>query len=89
MMAGTPVVTTDFGAFTETVKEGVSGYRFQTLHEAVVATQRAMDLPNSLVRSYAIRNYSLDAVRPMYERWFDNLDGLWNCLLYTSPSPRD
>jgi glycosyltransferase involved in cell wall biosynthesis len=78
MMCGTPVVTTDFGAFTETVRPRVSGYRFQTLQEAVDATEAAMDLDRGDVRSYALDHYSLDAVRPMYERWFDNLDLLWD-----------
>ncbi len=77
MMCGTPVVTTDWGAFTETVAEGVSGYRFQTLQEAVDATDAARDLDRDVVREYAIANYSLEAVAPMYDRWFNNLDGLW------------
>jgi glycosyltransferase involved in cell wall biosynthesis len=77
MMCGTPVVTTDFGAFTETVVEGVSGFRFQTLQEAVDATEKAMGLDRVEVHTYAAGRYSLDAVAPMYERWFDNLDGLW------------
>lgn len=77
MMCGTPVVTTDFGAFTDTVREGVSGYRFQTLQEAVDATDSAMTLDRQRMRDYAIFNYSLEAVRPKYERWFDNLDSLW------------
>ncbi len=77
MMCGTPVVTTDFGAFVETVKPGVSGYRFMTLQEAVDATDAARDLDRHDVRAYALGRYSLDAVAPMYDRWFTNLDGLW------------
>lgn len=77
MMAGTPVVATDFGAFTETVREGVSGYRFQTLLEAVDATRSAMLLDPLRVRRYAEEHYSLSAVTPQYERWLGNLDGLW------------
>ncbi len=77
MMCGTPVVTTDFGAFTETVVEGVSGYRYQTLQEAVDATENAMALPRQDVRNHAMWNYSLSAVAPRYDRWFSNLDGLW------------
>ncbi len=77
MMCGTPVVTTDFGAFTETVKTGISGYRFQTLQEAVDATDAARDLDRDTVREYALSRYSLDAVAPLYDRWFTNLDGLW------------
>jgi glycosyltransferase involved in cell wall biosynthesis len=77
MMCGTPVVTTDFGAFTETVVEGVSGYRFQTLQEAVDRTVAAMELDRQAVRQHAVDHYSLDAVEPLYDRWFTNLDGLW------------
>jgi glycosyltransferase involved in cell wall biosynthesis len=77
MMCGTPVVTTDFGAFTDTVEEGVSGYRFQTLQEAVDGTVAAMELDRVDVSDYALSRYSMDAVRPSYERWFDNLDLLW------------
>jgi glycosyltransferase involved in cell wall biosynthesis len=77
MMCGTPVVTTDFGAFTETVVEGVSGYRFQTLQEAVDRTVLAMELDREAVRQHAVDLYSLDAVEPLYDRWFTNLDGLW------------
>lgn len=77
MMCGTPVVTTDFGAFTETVAEGVSGYRFQTLQEAVDGTRKAIRLNRGNVREYALGRYSLEAVAPQYDRWFTNLDGLW------------
>lgn len=77
MMSGCPAVTFDTGAFTETVVNGVSGYRFHTLQEGVHAVENAMRIPRAVVREHAMRNYSLDAVRPRYERWFDSLDGLW------------
>ncbi len=77
MMCGTPAVTTDWGAFTETVRPGVSGYRFQTLQEAVDLTERALALDRDAVRDYALENYSLEAVAPLYDRWLGNLDGLW------------
>lgn len=77
MMCGTPVVTTDWGAFTETVRTGVSGYRFETLQEAVTGTLDALELDRTYVRNHALMHYSLDAVAPMYDRWFTNLDGLW------------
>lgn len=77
MMCGTPVVATNFGAFTETVLEGVSGYRFQTLQEALDATENAMRLDRRAVHDYAMSRYSLEAVAPMYDRWLGNLDLLW------------
>jgi len=76
MMCGTPVVGKDFGAFVETICEGVSGFTFSTLQEAVDRTREAMNLDRTLVRQHAL-GYSLDAVAPMYDRWFNNLDSLW------------
>jgi glycosyltransferase involved in cell wall biosynthesis len=77
MMAGCPVVTTDWGAFTETVKPGVSGYRFHTLQQGADAVRKAILLDRKKVQEYALQNYSLEAVAPMYNEWFDRLDGLW------------
>lgn len=85
MMAGTPAVTFDTGAFTETVVPGLSGYRFHTFHEGVEATRKAMKLDNGKVRDYAVGRYGLDGVRPLYESWFDRLDGLWGKGWYASP----
>lgn len=77
MLCGTPAVTTDWGAFRETVAEGVSGFRFRTLQEGVDAVRAAMELDREQVRRYALDRYSLEAVGPMFDRWFSRLDGLW------------
>lgn len=85
MMAGTPVVATDWGAFTETVVEGESGYRFQTLAQGVDAVARAAALDNDRVRAFAESRYSLDAVAPQFDRWFHQLDDLWRDGWYELP----
>ena len=77
MLAGTPAVTSDFGAFTETVEEGVTGYRFRTLAEGAEAVERAVTLNRHLIRRRALARFSMDAVGPMFDRWFGELDGLW------------
>ncbi len=77
MMCGTPVVTTDFGAFTDTVRNGISGFRYRTLQDAVDATEAAFDLDRRVVRNHALQHYSLHRVAPQYERWFHDLDHLW------------
>lgn len=77
MVCGTPAVTTNFGAFVETVEEGLTGYRFQTLQEGVDMTLAAMELDRGVIRRRALERFSLEAVAPQYERWFGNLDGLW------------
>lgn len=77
MMCGTPVVASDWGAFTETVEEGVTGYRFSTVQEGVGAVLRAIDLPPQGIRDRALERFSLAAVKPLYEWWFGRIETLW------------
>lgn len=88
MMCGTPAITTDFGAFTETVQEGVSGFRFHTLAEGCEAVERAAMLAPKGIRNYAHRRYSLQSIAPLYERWFQRLDTLWGDGWDTKPIRR-
>lgn len=77
MLCGTPVITTDWGAFTETVVDGVTGFRCHTLAEFVDAAQAARELDREAIRDYAVARYSLEAVAPQYEKYFERLAGLW------------
>jgi glycosyltransferase involved in cell wall biosynthesis len=77
MMSGCPAVTTDWGAFRETVEEGVTGYRFRTLQQGCDAVLKAAELDRKKIQRTANKRYSLKAVAPMFEEWFDQLDGLW------------
>lgn len=76
MLCGTPAVTTDWGAFPGTVKEGVSGARFRTIPEGVEAVNRATQLDRHGIREWAER-YSIWNVRDEYDAWLRRLDGLW------------
>lgn len=78
MFCGTPAVTSDWGAFSETVKPGVSGYRFRSLAEGCEAVEKAMLLDRTKVAAYADNTFSLTAVAPQFTRWFDQLTTLWN-----------
>jgi len=77
MACGTPVITTDWGAFTETVVDGVTGFRCHTLREFVDAAKRAPELDSSVIRKHVVERYSLEVVGAKYERYFKRLDGLW------------
>lgn len=77
MLAGTPVITSDFGAFRETVDDGHTGFRFRTLADAARAVEAAGELDRAKIRDYALDRFSLEAVGPMFDRWFTDLDGLW------------
>ena len=78
MLAGTPAITSDFGAFTETVEDGVTGFRFRTLAQAAQAVERAGSLNRHIVRQRTLARFSLEAVGPMFDRWFTDLDDLWD-----------
>lgn len=78
MLSGTPVITSDFGAFHEIVDEGVTGYRFRTLQEAVDALPRCDLLNPARVRARAVKRFSLKAVAPRFTRWLEQIDGIWD-----------
>lgn len=75
-MTGTPAITTDFGAFTETVEDGVTGFRCHTLAEFCQAVTDAPLLDRTAIRERAVRLYSLDAAAVAYDRWFRRLETL-------------
>ena len=77
MASGTPAITTDWGAFTETVQHGVTGFRCRTLQEFVDAVDSAAKLDPEAIREYALANFSLDVIGEKYERYFKRLQTLW------------
>jgi len=74
-MCGTPVVTTNFGAFTETVNPFV-GATFNTLNEGARAVESVLGLRPSMIRKQAMSRYSLSVVGPIYQEWFNRLGSL-------------
>lgn len=77
MCCGTPVITTDWGAFTETVIHGQTGFRCRTMQEFLDAAVAAPVLNPHLIRAHVVANYSLDVVGVKYEEYFERLSGLW------------
>lgn len=84
MLCGTPVITTDFGAFTETVVHGVTGYRCRTMGEFQWAARHAHTLDRDAIRRHALERWTYDAVAPRYEAFFGRLGGLWGDGFYES-----
>ncbi|TCJ87976.1 glycosyltransferase [Nocardia alba] len=78
MLCGTPVITTDWGVFTETVQQGVQGFRCRTLREFCTAAETVDKLDYRAIREYAIGKFSTDAVAPQYETYFERLLDLWD-----------
>ena len=72
-ISGVPVVTTDWGAFSETVVHGVSGYRCRCIDHFVWALKSVGLLDRAPIRARALANYSFDKVGQMYEEYFSML----------------
>lgn len=75
---GTPVITTDWGAFTETVEDGVTGFRCRTFGEFKRAALAAPELDPYAIRDRAVAQYSLEVIGKKYEEYFARLLHLWD-----------
>lgn len=73
MLCGTPVLTSDFGAFTETVIDGINGFRCRTAADFIARLDDVLDLDRGVVHTQAQLRYSTNVVGPKYERVFTAL----------------
>jgi glycosyltransferase involved in cell wall biosynthesis len=85
MACGTPVICTDWGGFTETVKHGVTGYRCRLFQEFIEATELVKGLSARKIRNYALRNYTMEVAAQNYEAYFTRLSTLWTGGWYARP----
>ena len=80
MMCGTPVITTDFGVFTETVINGYNGQRcntFQEFIDAVKWAEKLSEQDRKWIREDAQDKFSTDEVKYQYNDYFERLYSLW------------
>lgn len=77
MLSGTPVITTPWGAFSETVAPKV-GFRCHTLSEVLAAVDQADTADHAAIRAYALGRFTPDAVAPHYDRWLNQLATLYD-----------
>lgn len=91
MLCGTPVITTDWGVFSETVFDCRTGFRCRTIGEMMWAAMNVKNLaPAAEIREYAKMRFGLDTVRYRYQDYFKQLMDLWDKGFYTETyDPRD
>lgn len=80
LLSGTPLITADWGAYTEVNTEGV-GYRCRTFQEFVDAARNPGIISAHKCRERGER-YTMDAIAPLYEKYFDKL-----IIAHTQPNP--
>lgn len=77
LLCGTPVITTDWGAFTEYVDQGVNGFRCRTMKEFVQAANYVSLLDREAIRTRAHAKFTYGPISNRYEQFFERLQTLW------------
>jgi len=78
LLSGTPVITTDWGAFPEIVPQGEVGYRCHTMDDFLWAARNIDKIDPKRCREYAIANFSMDVVAKKYQEYFTKVHDLHN-----------
>ena len=71
-LCGTPVITKDYGAQTETVEQGVTGLRCHTLEDYCVGIRMAQrgEFDREKIRERAVKRYDMKEVAKTYDYIF-------------------
>jgi glycosyltransferase involved in cell wall biosynthesis len=77
MLCGTPVVSVDYGAMTETVTEGVTGYRCHTLQDWLDGIHAVENLDRQAIADSARVRWSLETCGARYDKIFRQLNDLY------------
>jgi glycosyltransferase involved in cell wall biosynthesis len=81
LLCGTPVITTNFGVFTETVVNGVNGYRCDVFRDFIVAAKACESMSvtkRKAIRTAAQKRFATNHVRRQYDEYFARLYHLWD-----------
>jgi glycosyltransferase involved in cell wall biosynthesis len=73
MLTGTPVLASSYGAWTETILQGVTGFRCRTVDDYVEGIENAAHLDRKAVSDYASNRFSLRTCGAQYDRIFTEL----------------
>jgi glycosyltransferase involved in cell wall biosynthesis len=72
-MSGTPAITTDWGAFAETVVHGITGFRCREFREFVKAINNIDQINPQDCRDWAIENYSDQVVHEKFNQYLEKI----------------
>lgn len=83
MLCGTPLLSVHYGAFSETVQHGVTGFHCHTLQDWLDAIDNAGSLNRKKIADTARAKYSLETCGTQYDKVFTDLSDLYRQGWYT------
>lgn len=72
MLSGCVPITSDLGAMTEYIVDGVNGFRCNSLRDMVRAIKCSSSIDRNRMTLFAQKNFSLTAAKSKYERVFED-----------------
>jgi len=70
-LCGTPAITSDFGAFAETVQHGITGFLCQTMSQFTAAVDNVLTLDRKGIAKRARKLYATTRVGRLYDNVFE------------------